>query len=152
MAVMPHRLSEPKAPLWLLALSLAGNAFLIVLMVALWRGPPPGPPPGAPPPPEELLAHLTGRLPAADAAVFRQAIDPYMPRLRKDHARLAVLPDVLRRELAAEAPDPERLRAALEELNAIRDYFGQAMVEATIEAAPHMTRQGREMLWRPPPR
>lgn len=135
---------------WLLAASLAVNAFLIALMMVTRHGPP-GPPPGAPPPPAELIAHMTRHLPDADAAIFRDAMAPHMDRLRADHEKLRHLPDVLRAELAAETPDRARLRETFAELNAIRDYFSDAMVEATLEAAPRMSPEGREALWRLPP-
>lgn len=131
---------------WLFAVSLGLNAFLGVQVFVR-----PPHPHGPPPSPERMAERFTEKMSPDDAAIFRRAFEPHLPRLQQDYVTLRTMPDRMRSILTAQNFDAAALAAAFADLHAIRNGFEDAMTEATMDAAGQMSPEGRAKLWHPGP-
>jgi len=139
---------------WLLPASLAVNVFLGVVVATHHHGHPPfrpGPPPG----PEDMVEHMAESLSPADAAALRQAFAAQAGNMERAHRGHEDFHARLQAVLEAPVFDPEALRAALSEASRGHSTFDEAMAAAMVDAAIHMSPEGRRKLarggGRPPP-
>lgn len=136
---------------WLLPVSLAGNAFLVGLMVSQWQKPDIPPPPR----PERMIEEMAETLPKADAAILRQSFAARAANLAhrpRDHEDMFLK---IRAALKAEPFDPQALAAIFRDGRKTRDAIDDSIEGALVDAATKMSAEGRHKLadWHPrPPR
>jgi len=126
---------------WLLPISLALNAFFIVIAVRHQPFLHPEPPnPGH-------FAHVFGAgLSPADAAIWQRSFADHAPAMNDMHREGREFPDQIRAALAADPFDPDALKAALDKGRTARQRADDAMAGALVEAATKMSAEGRAKL------
>jgi uncharacterized membrane protein len=100
-----------------------------------------------PPAPTDMIAHMTEGMSATDATLFKNALAPHMQDLEENHVIVMSLPARIKDALEAPTFDQAGMKAALDDMRRTREAFETAMGEATLEAAPAMSREGRMKLW-----
>ncbi|HLN24258.1 MAG TPA: periplasmic heavy metal sensor [Patescibacteria group bacterium] len=133
---------------WLLPISLALNAFLVGVVIGRFDHRPFGPPP-----PKEMAERMADGLPAADAALLRQAFAAHSGQFDLADQAMHGFPERIRQVLDAADYDPKALQEVLMEGHAAHDARDEAMSLALLDAAAKMSAEGRRKLaiGRPPP-
>ena len=127
---------------WLLPASVVLNAFLGGVIFGHLDHRPFGPPPR----PQEMAERMADGLPAADAALLRQALAAHVAQLEQADRAMHGFPDRIRQVLDAGEYDPKALQGVLEGAHAARDARDEAMSAALLEAAGKMSAEGRRKL------
>jgi uncharacterized membrane protein len=146
---MPRPLSH-----WLLTASLSLNVFLVTsIAVGLaWHGFRRPPPP--PPDPLEIADDMASGLPAADAAILRQAFADRSAVFARARGLHADTPARIRQVLEQPEYDPRALQAIFVEARAAHEAMDTALEATVTEAVGRMSPEGRHKLaeWEPPGR
>ena len=142
----------PNTLKWALAVSMLGNAFLLGVgwnMLDHDRGPHHPPPPN----PAHLIEEMSRDLSAADAEILRQAFVREQPFLEQGRHNPHQMHERIRDALLADPFQPERLTAVFADEDHRRADEGDAIARLLVDAASHMSPQGRRHLadFRPGP-
>lgn len=130
--------------------ALALNAFLaVVLVMVLTRDGPPPPPPS----PGAMAERMADGLPAADAAILREAFAAHAPDMGEVDADMRNMHDRIRAILLAPEFDEAALRAVFADGRAARGRMDSSFEAAFIDAVKRISAEGRRKLsrWEPPP-
>lgn len=127
-----------------LVLSLAFNLFLAAVLVAPWvlprseRAGDPG----------RFAARLAERLPEADRTAFQDAYKLHAPAVREGFEAGREARERARAALAAEPFDRQSAEAAFADWRKATEATQTALHAAILEAAPHLSPEGRSRLVR----
>ncbi len=134
----------------LLPVSLFLNVFLGAAVAVHLLGAPPRSP--GPPSPAAIMEEMAATLPAADAALLREAFTANAADLEAADAVMRRMPERIADALARPDFDPGRLREVFAAGRDARARMDAAIEAVLIQAAGRMSPEGRRRLseWKPP--